>query len=219
MMGPSRLDALLALVEPVQALADIGSDHGLLPARLLKEGLVGRAIATDISAPSLGKAQGLLSANFDESAFETRLGDGLAPLEEGEVQALVLAGMGGVLISEILREKPDLISGLDYLILQPMQGQEDLFSWLNEEGFCLLDQALIREGDHFYPILKVKKGNQEEAISWASFRGEEAFLDLARLARDHYWQIEEGIKKSSSNRAREEEIRKRRLYWEGLCED
>ena len=70
-----------------------------------------------------------------------RLGDGVQVLKPGEVDTVCLAGMGGVLMSEILEARPEVVEGLKYLILQPMNGAEELRRWLYRHGWHIVDEA------------------------------------------------------------------------------
>ena len=94
-----RLDKILSLSDPVHTMADIGTDHGFVPYLFLKENLAQKAIAIDISEPSLNKAKELLK-NLQKD-YDCRLGDGLKALKKEECQAIIIAGMGGALISWI----------------------------------------------------------------------------------------------------------------------
>ncbi|MDO5037097.1 MAG: class I SAM-dependent methyltransferase [Tissierellia bacterium] len=217
MIGLSpRLEAIASLVSPVGTLADIGTDHGLLPAFLLEEGQVGQVIVTDISPASLNKSRVLLGRRFEKDQFSCREGDGLGPLEEGEAQALVIAGMGGLLIGDILSQKRGLVQSLDYLILQPMQAQEDLWDWLSQENFELLDRALAREGDRFYPIVKVKSAKKkwDLPISWEDFKDCNHFEALVKRNHGHYLKIEEEIKRRAKTKDQIDEVQRLRKQWE-----
>ncbi|MFA7164139.1 MAG: class I SAM-dependent methyltransferase, partial [Eubacteriales bacterium] len=90
-----RLKAIANMVEPTKVIADIGTDHGYIPAYLVEKGIVDRGIAADVSRGSLAKAQDLIRAMGLEDRIETRLGDGLSVLKVGEANTIVIAGMGG----------------------------------------------------------------------------------------------------------------------------
>ena len=54
-----RLEAAAALLGKTSVLADIGCDHGRFSAAMLQRGIAEKVIASDISAPSLKKAEQL----------------------------------------------------------------------------------------------------------------------------------------------------------------
>ena len=52
-----RLEAVLQLLRPCAVLADVGTDHGLLPVAAVQRGLAERAIAADLrGGPAAGGA-------------------------------------------------------------------------------------------------------------------------------------------------------------------
>ena len=173
-----RLNRVLDLVEPVESIGDIGCDHGYISYALLEEHLAEKVIASDISAPSLEKARSLLSSSFPKESFDIRLGDGLKPMLLGELNAAIIMGMGGRLIADIIENDREKADSLDYLILQPMQGAEDLFDYLNRSGFALVQSDLVEERGKFYPILFVKKGGNT-SIDWKCFAHHGDFIPMA----------------------------------------
>ena len=163
-----RLTAVFHMTPAVHCVGDIGCDHGYISHALLKTNRAEKVIATDISAPSLNKAATLLSGAFC-GRFETRLGDGFAPIAEGEIQGAIIMGMGGQLIADILARGKDVVNSLDWCIVQPMQGAEDLFDYLNRSGFELMEADLVEERGKFYPLMKIAAGGK--------------FYSLRRLSR------------------------------------
>ena len=103
-----RLQIIAERLKDEKTMADIGTDHGFLPVFLLQSGQCDQVILADISVPSLAKAEENCSRYFtgeyEECAAraEFRVGDGLTVLKPGEVDAVVIAGVGGKLITELL---------------------------------------------------------------------------------------------------------------------
>jgi tRNA (adenine22-N1)-methyltransferase len=156
----ARIDAILSMIPSCGTAADIGTDHGLVALGVLRRGIAGRVIATDISAASLSKARALAEA-AGVSNMETRLGDGLRPLAPGEADAAVLAGMGGRLIARILADQDEVARRLYYLILQPLHSVRDLRRWLYENRYRILSERLAGEGSRYYHVMKVIPGQDE----------------------------------------------------------
>jgi tRNA (adenine22-N1)-methyltransferase len=148
-----RLRAISDLVPPSRNMADIGTDHGYLPLYLVHWGRVASAIATDISAGSLKKASTLIEQNNLNHVIETRLGNGLSALSAGEVDTIVIAGMGGVLISDILQQGENVARSASTLILQPMIGQEELRRWLVQNKYRIQNEDLVKESNRIYEII------------------------------------------------------------------
>mgnify|MGYP000259454089 CR=1 FL=1 len=159
-MYGARIETILSLIPDCDTVADIGADHGQMALAVLRRGIAGRVIATDISAASLAKARALSDADGVIN-METRLGDGLRPLSAGEADTAVLAGMGGRLIARILGDQDGTARSLYHLVLQPMHSVRDLRRWLYESDYRILSERLAREGDRFYHVMKVVNGRDE----------------------------------------------------------
>lgn len=155
---PARLAAVAAHIPPGQPFADIGTDHALLPLALVASGHTPRAVASDAHpGPAAFAAQQVAEAGL-AGRVDVRHGDGLRVLRPGEVRGAVIAGMGGGTMRRILSDRPDLALGLDWLLLQPVQGAGPLRRWLGASGYTLADEDLVQEDGRFYPILWVLPG-------------------------------------------------------------
>ena len=102
-----RLETIVkqaALVCGGEAAADVGTDHGFVPIRLIEEGAADRVIAMDVRKGPLMRAQEHVIQFGMEEQIETRLSDGLEKLMPGEAKTVIIAGMGGELMLRILRD-------------------------------------------------------------------------------------------------------------------
>ena len=161
MLSP-RLKALAMEVSIGARLADIGTDHGLVPVYLAKNQIVTKAIATDMSEGALQKAIDLIKMERLDDIIETRLGPGLEVIEPGEVDTIIIAGMGGKLITEILDEGKDVLKSSKKLILQPMNAQQLVRRWLIEQGYKISNERLVKDGKYIYEIIVAEEGIQEK---------------------------------------------------------
>ena len=157
----ARLGAIAALVdEEAELVADIGADHGRLACALLatRPGL--RLIVADISAGSLSKAQRLLERRGFSNRAEFRVANGLRALGEAERPgAIVLAGMGGATIRDILATEGSAKAvGGAKLILQPNVEAPLLREWLCANGFPLCGETVARANGRYYVILCARRG-------------------------------------------------------------
>ena len=155
-----RLMTIAGLVKQGETMADIGTDHGYLPLFLLNEGISPRAIATDISLGSVKKAENnYLEINPEgdlEGAItpELRWGDGLKPIKEGEVDTIVMAGMGGLTIAEILDWDLEKSHSYKRLILHPTNNGGRLRFYLVNKGFSIESESIVREKSKFAEIIE-----------------------------------------------------------------
>ena len=95
------------------------------------------------------------SGKAPSGAIDFRLSDGLHNYKPGEFEALVLAGMGGDLISRILADAPWLEGGPYTLILQPQSAANELRRWLGERRWAIRRECLVRDGGFLYGVLSV----------------------------------------------------------------
>ncbi len=141
-----RLKIIADNIEKGEAMADIGTDHGFLPLFLICEKICPKVIMADVSRGSLDKARAnFVMAGFSEEAGDFRLGSGLRVLEKGEVDTVVMAGMGGRLMIELLQEDFEKTCSFRKFILQPRNGQGDLRHFLAKRGFTIQRELLTDE--------------------------------------------------------------------------
>lgn len=155
---PPRLKTLAALVPPRRVVADIGTDHALLPIYLVASGRIPRAIAGDVSPGSCAKARRAVAAAGLSAAIDVRLGPGLTVLAPGEADVLVIAGLGGLTIAEILADGKEVATAAELVLLQPMRDPAELRRRLAALGFRLEYEALVREGKRFYVLMVAVPG-------------------------------------------------------------
>lgn len=148
-----RLQAILDLVQGSQVLADIGTDHALLPIEAMRRGFCKKAIACDINKGPLDIAAANISGAGFAAQIETRLGDGLQPIRPMEADCVVISGMGGTRIWHILQSEPTKAQYAQRLILQPQHNLETLRKNLHAEGYAIETEKLICEDRRFYVIL------------------------------------------------------------------
>lgn len=148
-----RLQVLADQIEQNETMADIGTDHGFLPIYLWENEISPKVIMADISSGSLAKARMNGQELYPEETFDLRCGDGIRILENGEVDAVVIAGMGGKLMSQILGEDLEKTRSFKKLVLQPRNGQGKLRYWLVKNGFGIVKESLVREGKYICEII------------------------------------------------------------------
>lgn len=148
-----RLRTVASFVRQGSRLADIGTDHALLPCALVKEGVCPSAIASDVRVGPTEAANRSVSSSELEEKIEVRLGDGLSTIAPHEVDDIVIAGMGGETISAIL-QAAEWTKDVRYrLILQPMTHAEKLRRYLYENGFVIEEERIADDGRRCYTVI------------------------------------------------------------------
>ena len=149
----SRLNTIAEEIEMGETMADIGTDHGFLPVFLWEKGICPKVVMTDVSSGSLAKARLNCQTIHPEADFDLRLGNGLEVLEPGEVDAVVIAGMGGILMTEILGADIEKAWSFKKIILQPRNRIGQLRFWLYDNCFSIINEKLVREGKFICEVL------------------------------------------------------------------
>lgn len=153
-----RLRSVADLVPGGARLADIGTDHAYLPAWLILHGVIDRAIAADLREGPLERAR-LTAAKYGlAERMSFRLCNGLTGVGPDEAQVIVIAGMGGETIADILSAAPWTREADKLLLLQPMSAQPELRRWLWEKGYTIQREVLSREGETLYVTFQVGAG-------------------------------------------------------------
>ncbi|MEG1409913.1 MAG: class I SAM-dependent methyltransferase [Terrisporobacter sp.] len=160
----NRLLKIASLVTPNKRLADIGTDHGYIPVYLLNKGIIDYAILADINKGPLENARSEVNRNKLQDKVDLRLGSGIEVLKKGEVEEIIIAGMGGILIGELLEANKEVAKSSERLILQPMQAQEDLRIYLLNNGYEILDECLEKEDFRLYEIIVAKYSGKNTKV-------------------------------------------------------
>lgn len=136
-------------------VCDVGTDHGYLAAALYKSGRVKSVIATDINEKPLAHARESLE-RLNAEGVSLRLCDGLAAVEKGEVDTVIILGMGGEVIAGIL-DRADWLKNEDItLILQPMTSSWLLREYLYKNGFDIIKEPTLIEKGKVYSVMQVR---------------------------------------------------------------
>ena len=157
-----RLQAVADMVTEVTKVADVGTDHAYIPIYLVEHDKNPSAIAMDINRGPLKKAEENISSHNLENKIETRLSDGLKQLHLGEADSVVIAGMGGGLVVKIMEEGTLHKKYVKEWILQPQSEISKVRQYLNENGYCIVEENMVIDEGKFYPMMRVTEGTIEE---------------------------------------------------------
>lgn len=175
----ARLSAIVDMVPAGMTVADIGTDHAYVPVELILQNKISFAVAGEVCKGPYQAAQATVRQAGLSEKISVRLGDGLAVLSPGEVDSVILAGMGGSTMMAILAASPTVTAQLKTLILQPMSGAAQLRQWLVTEGWEFDAETLVKEEGRVYEIIRVSNSALE--------RVEQSQESSARLCDDK-WQ-------------------------------
>ena len=144
-----------------KTVADIGTDHAYIPIYLHKKGNVEKVIACDINEKPLQKAQQNIKLHHAENKIITRLGNGLQPLQPYEVDSIVISGMGGMLMIELMEQSQNIIKTVKEVVLCPHLDVSSVRKYLHNIGYAIADEKMIQECGNFYTILRAIQEKQK----------------------------------------------------------
>ena len=151
-----RLDTIVKHIK-CRVAADIGTDHAYLPISLITENRADYVIASDIKEGPASIARENIKKNNLTDKIEVRVGPGLSVLSLNEAENIIIAGMGGEMIENIIKNN-DNISRASRLILQPMNSQYELRHFLIENNYNIIDEDISTEGFKVYNIIIAESG-------------------------------------------------------------
>ncbi|MBW5444869.1 tRNA (adenine-N(1))-methyltransferase [Cohnella sp. CFH 77786] len=159
-----RLAALSEWVPEGARLADIGTDHALLPVYLAGSGRIRFAVAGDVNAGPVEAARRQVAEAGLADTVSVRHGDGLSVLAPGEVDTVCIAGMGGSLMARLLEAAGERLNGVRTLVLSPHVAEDAVRRWLIENGYLLDREQLLEEDGVIYTLLRaVRPADRSEA--------------------------------------------------------
>ncbi len=161
----SRLLLAAELLGEVETVCDIGTDHALLPIYLVKNKQAKRVVACDIAKGPLAKAKENVLKNGVADKISLRLANGLDGVKPNECEAVIIAGMGGETIAEIISRAPWLKTAKQTLVLQPMTADDRLREFLVHEGFEILTEKCTFSAGRVYTVIKAKFSGEDITVS------------------------------------------------------
>lgn len=161
-----RLMTIAELAADAVVLADIGTDHAYLPAYLILKGRCTYAIASDIKKGPLRRAAQTAERYNVKGKISLRLGAGLDTITVSDrADTIVIAGMGGLAIADILKNGADIVSVAKRVILQPMTMVPELREYVYSEGLGKITERLAFERSKIYNIINIDISSPAEKIT------------------------------------------------------
>ena len=151
-----RLQEIIQWIDE-DIIADVGCDHAYVAVDAILEHKAKKAYACDIAKGPLARAKQTIETWHVENQVSCILMNGIENLPT-DVEQIIIAGMGSSTMISILEE--GIRDGVS-LLLSPHKDAHLLRQYLMDSGFRIVKEKVVQEDSHFYPILKVCKGNQE----------------------------------------------------------
>lgn len=159
-----RLSLIAELVNGGSSVCDVGTDHGYLPAFLYLSGRCKSVTATDINQKPLQSAKDNLK-RLGAEGVKLVLCDGLEKVTRADADTVIIAGMGGEVISGILSRADFLRDDTVELILQPTTAAKELREYLAQNGFVIELEQALQENGKIYSIMRARFGGEPYKLS------------------------------------------------------
>ncbi len=180
-------------------IIDVGTDHAILPVYLCLSGKISRAIASDINRGPLERAKKNIERNGLSDKIEAVLTAGLCGLDDRSPTDIVIAGMGGIMIKDII--STSALAKKAHLVLQPMTHAHILRGYLTENGFDICEERLARADGRVYVIISAQytgKGcDYSEAELYSGRFTDEYKSKNSALCSEHYEKLLSTLKKKT----------------------
>lgn len=185
-----RLKTVASFVTEGFRVADIGTDHAYVPIYLVKQGKIPSALAMDVRKGPLLRAKEHIEQEGVTKQIETRLSDGFSAFQKGDAQSVVIAGLGGELMIQILDFGKSVISDVSEFILSPHSEIHKVRAYLMEHGFSIEKETMLCEEGKYYTIMRAVYGNgnyeTEPEIWYGKYLLEERNLVLFEYLEKEY---------------------------------
>lgn len=155
----NRLKAIVNEVHyPIAA--DIGTDHAYVLIELLLKNKIQKGIACDIKKGPLEKAKENIISFGLSNKIQIKMGNGLSVLNSNEVDTAIIAGMGGMLMIDILKQSFEVVKNLKELILQPQLDIDSVRKYLHTINFQIANETMVLEDGKFYTVIRAVQGKE-----------------------------------------------------------
>lgn len=151
-----RLKSIAENIASTDKVVDIGCDHGYLSIYLKLVNKNKLVIATDINENALNMAK--QNINKTNTSIETRLGSGLNVITNNEVDTIVISGMGGNTILNILNENRKKLKNINKIVIQSNTDIPLIRKKIIKLGFKIQNEQLIEDKNVYYIIITFIKG-------------------------------------------------------------
>ena len=138
---------------PKGVAADIGADHGKLIIALFEGGIISHGYAVENKKGPYNRLVKALKEKGLEEDIVPLFSDGIKDLPSA-VHTVIIAGMGGSLIIDILKKYPSKTKQIDTLIVDAHNAIPKVREEVCKLGFVIADEKIVREDDIFYEIIK-----------------------------------------------------------------
>ena len=161
MILSKRLTTIASLVPAGSRVADVGTDHGYTPIYLVKNGVAVSAIAMDVRKGPLSRAADHVREYGLEDKIQLRLSDGLEKLQANEADTVIISGLGGPLMIDMLTRGQEVAKTVTTFVLSPQSDIPGVRVFLREHGYRIDREVFMKDEGKYYTVMVVTHGQSE----------------------------------------------------------
>ncbi len=209
-----RLETIYELVPQGTFCADIGADHGKLIISLAENNISISSLAVENKIGPFKRLKENISKSKAKDKIKAILSDGIKDIDDN-IDTLIIAGMGGDLIINILNKDKDKLANIKYIIVDAHTNSNKLRRYLNELSFTILEEKIVYEAHIFYEIIKLERRDKKQDLDELDIK----FGPILRKRKDDlfikkYQLIDEKILELLNNKDKLGEVRSKELIRE-----
>ena len=142
-------------------VVDVACDHALLSIYIYwnKKGV--KVISSDINELPLMSAKDNIKKYNLEDKIDVRLSDGLKNIKNNEFDTIIIAGLGGKTIVDILNDDINKTTNAKKIIIQANNNIYDIRKFLTNNEYKIEDEKLIKENNIISTIILFKKTDKK----------------------------------------------------------
>ena len=144
---------------PKSVVADIGSDHGKLMIALVQSGTITKGYAVENKEGPFERLRSNLVRYHVDNMITPLFSDGIKDITR-DVGTIVIAGMGGTNIVNILKAHPEKMVRVQTIIVDAHTAVPFVRKEICQMGFAIADEKIVKEDDIFYEIIKFIKADK-----------------------------------------------------------
>ena len=151
-----RLKTVASFIKDDSNVADVGADHGLLEIYLLEHKNVNSILAIENKDGPFN----ILKNNLKDYEVRLSLSDGIEDIDE-KVDTIVIAGMGGILITNILNSLKEKLGNIKQIVVDAHRDNELVRREITNLGFYIEKEKIVYEKGTYYFVISFLKGHKD----------------------------------------------------------
>jgi tRNA (adenine22-N1)-methyltransferase len=173
----ARLFMIAQMIPVCEVLCDIGTDHAYIPLYAAQMDLCKKIIATDIREGPLRIAKNNIEEHGLSHMIELRLGDGLDCIQDHEADTVLICGMGGLTITEMLEKNKRKVDICNRLIIQCMYADEMVREYCYKNGLDISEERICCDRNKLYTAMSIIPGGLPKKVHPAFYHASPSLLE------------------------------------------